>query len=165
MKRSFITLLLTSAIIAVGAVSVAAAEPKPAEVSPARLEDAKAFYIDSVIGGHFTGRRIAGKPLTGRQAADVGTACEKWLNDELIPFLNANGILGDWVSMQFDADIRDINRRIAKVKKFDEFMQILKETMELTRKHYPVFSAKTDTPEGAELMGKLQRRLMQAIMK
>ena len=166
MKKSFFHTLLIAAFIAVGTFSATASAAEQREYSSAQLGEAKAYYIENMVIGFDVGRRLAGgKPLTGRQAADVGTACEKWLNDELIPFLNANGILGDWVSMQFDADIRDINRRIAKVKKFDEFMQILKETMELTRKHYPVFSAKTDTPEGAELMGKLQRRLMQAIMK
>ena len=166
MKKSFFHTLLIAAFIAVGTFSATASAAEQREYSSAQLEEAKSYYIENMVVGFDVGRRLAGgKPLTGRQVADIRTACEKWLNDELMPFLNDNGILGDWVTMQFDADIRNINRRIAEVKNFDEFMQIAGETVELTRKRYPVPYAKTSTQEGAELMRKLQYRLMQTIKK
>ena len=152
MKRSFITLLLTSAIIAVGAVSVAAAEPKPAEVSPARLEDAKAFYIDSVIGGHVTGRRIAGKPpYPPAKMAALRKFYIRWTAEVVLPYMRRKGILNDWVAIQCDPDVRKLDEKILGAKNVGEFVELSEESNILIQKRYPDYYAKYSTPEWESL--------------
>lgn len=164
MKKPFFALLLTAAVIAVGAVSVAAAEAKPAEVSPARLEDAKTFYIDSVVGGHTAGRRIAGKkPYSPAQMAALRKFYIRWTDEVVLPYMRQKGLLNDWVAIHCDPDVRKLAEKILGAKNVVELLKFSEESNIFIEKHYPDYCEKYATPEWMELHQKRKeavKRLM-----
>lgn len=168
MKKSFFSTLLTVTVIAFAAafVTASAAEPKSAEISPARLDEAKTYYIDNMIIGFNVGVKIAGGPeLSPEQTEAVRQKSIQWMNEELLPFLEKNGILEEWVQMQFDKDIRELNRKIAQAKSMDDFAKSAQEGAKLTKLRYQNSFEKFNSPECVKIMQKLQASLMQALIK
>ena len=167
MKKTFFSTLLTIAVIAFNAapVTASAAEPK-AEKTADRLDAAKAYYIDNMVNGVNIGRKIAGgEPLSPEQTEAVREASGKWMNTELIPFLEKNGLLEEWVTMQFDKDIRELNRKTAQAQSMDDIVSSARGGMELTKLRYPKSFAMYTTPECNQVMQKLQLFIMQALVK
>lgn len=163
MKRSFFTALLTAALIA--AVTVTAAETPSADASTGRLEEAKAYYLESMIAGLNASLRASGqKELSPERSADLTKACVKWMDEDLIPFLVKNGILDEWIKMLFDEESRAISRKTADAKTSDELFKIAQEAVEFNRKHYPKYFAKLDTEEGKLVIQKLQVILIQTMI-
>lgn len=165
MKKSFFASILTAMLLAVGAVSVAAAEPKPDP--SARLAAAKAYYVNGFVEQFKSGWNISqSAKLSDTQAAAVKTALNKWLNDEFMPYLTRNGILDEWVAMQLDEDRRKIDRRILEeAKTREEILMISREGDALFKKRYPKLAAKLGTPELNDLMIRLQRAILSAATK
>ena len=187
MKSPLTTALLAGMLIAVGADPVSAAQPvkptkpatepvkpakpavatskKPAMPPAQRLNNARKLYLDYMVGGFKAGWKLTGKqPLSTTQNAAVRKTCEKWLNEELIPFLTKNGILEDWVQMQFDPAVLALNRRSLAVKTSDDISKIAQEASALLQERYPDAFAKMSAPEGNKLMMKLQYALLVAVI-
>ena len=166
MRKSFSTLLLAALCIAFGAAfgTVHAAEPTTAGD---RLAGAKKYYTESFITGYKVGIRLSGGKveLTPARIAAARQAIGEWLDKDMIPFLQKNGILDEWVKMQFDADVRKANQRAAEAKSIDELGQIASELEPLLKIRYPNLYAKVSSPEGMQLMQKLQTILMNAVTK
>lgn len=158
MRKSFSTLLLTALFLAFGAVfGTHAAEPD-------RFAEARQYYIESGVEGFKTGVRIGGGgELTPEKIASARRAIGEWLDKDMIPFLRQNDILEEWVKMQLDADVRKANKRSAEAKSVDELMQIMRELDPLLKTRYPAAYAKLSSPEGVQLMQKLQVNLMKAM--
>ena len=166
MKKSFFARFLAAALIAVGAITVSAAEPKTAEIADSRLEGAKTYYIENMIVGVNVGRKISGgEELSAEQTKAVRKESIEWLNEDLLPFLKKNGVLDEWVTMQYDKDIRELNEKIAKSESMDDFVKKAKEGTALTKLRYPKSFAQYNTPACIMVMRKLQERIMRAMMK
>ena len=162
MRKSFSTLLLTALCFAFGAVfgTAYAAEAD-------RLAEAKKYYVESGVTGFKVGIRLGGGgiELTPAKVAAARQAISEWLEKDMIPFMQKNGILDEWVKMQFDADVRRANQRSAEAKSVDELVQIMRELDPLLKSRYPAAYAKLSSPEGMMLRQKLQTSLMGAVTK
>ena len=166
MKKSFSALLITALLFAFEVLPAAthAAEPQTG-VSPERLEEAKKYYIESGITGFKVGIKIAGnRELSPRQIALARKLIAVWMDDDLIPFLRENGVLEEWVSMQFDPEIRELNRKAANAATRDDVMKTAGEGLELMSTRYSNFNSKVNTPQGAQVMQKFQSILIQVMM-
>lgn len=165
MKKSFFASLLTAASIAVGAITVAAAEPPPKPaVPPARLEEAKERYVERGIAGLDVGLRIAKKPgLSPEQLEKVRPAFRKWVDDELVPFLTRNDLLNDWIEMQFDKDVERLHLESLHAANLGDVLTIAQETVDLTRKRWPKVVSKMGTPEWHQLQQSLQVSMMRIL--
>ena len=131
-----------------------------------RLEGAKTYYIENMIVGVNVGRRISGgEELSPEQIKSVRKESIEWLNEDLLPFLKKNNVLDEWVTMQYDKDIRELNDKIAKSESMDDFVKKAKEGTALTKLRYPKSFAQYNTPECVMVMRKLQERIMRAVMK
>jgi hypothetical protein len=166
MKKTFSTMLLTAMLFAFGALPAAVHADEPQTGIPAeRLEEAKKYYVESGINGFKVGLKIAGgKTLSPKQIEKARKLIAAWLNDDLIPFLRENGVLEEWVALQFDPEVRAINQKAADVATREDIMKIAGEGMELMSTRYSNFNSKVNTPQGAQLMQKLQSILMQVMM-
>ena len=165
MKKSFFFMMLIMTAISLGTLTVSAAEPKTEEASR-QLEEAKTYYIGSMVVGFNVGRKIAGgEELSAEQTEAVRQAIAKWVNADLIPFLEKRGVLEEWITMQSDKDVRKLNRKAAEAKSMDEIVGVAKEGMKLTKLRYPNSFASYNTKECAQVMQKLQICIMQALVK
>lgn len=168
MKKSFFASLLILAVVVFGAAvaPVSAAEPKTAETADSRFEGAKAYYIENMIVGVTIGRKISGgEALSAEQIEAVRKTSRQWLEEELIPFMKQNDVLDEWVTMQFDKDIRELNRKAAEAQSMDDFVKMAKEGAALIKIRYPNSFAKYTSPECVMVMQHLQGRIMRAMMK
>ena len=169
MKKSFFASLpILAAVVfsAACAVTVSAAEPKTAETADRRFDGAKTYYIENMVVGVNAGRKIAGgEALSAEQIEAIRKTSTQWLEEELIPFMKRNGILDEWVTMQFDKDIREINRKAAEARSMDDFIKMAKEGAALIKLRYPNSFAQYNSPECVMVMQNLQGRIMRAMMK
>ena len=166
MKKTFSTMLLTAMLFAFGALPAVVHADEPQTAIPAeRLEEAKKYYVESAITGFKVGLKIAGaKTLSPKQTEKAGKLIAAWMNDDLIPFLRENGVLEEWVAMQSDPEIRAINQKAADAATRDDIMKTASQAMELMSTRYSNFNSKVNTPQGAQVMQKLQSILMQVMM-
>jgi len=164
MKKSFSTLLLTAVLLAFAALSAAGAAEPVKELSDARFREARKQYIEDGVMGFRVGIRLGeDKEPSPAQIEAARKAIADWLDEDMIPFLQKNGILGEWVKMQFDPVLREFHRKIADVKTMDELIKMARESEIFLEKNYPGFIAKMQTPEGIEVLKKHQSRLMQTL--
>ncbi len=163
MKEMLFSTLLTMTLIAFGAVPVTVSAAEPVETG-SRLDAAKAYFIENMMIGFNVSIRISGGPaLPPEQIAAIRKKSAQWLNEDWIPFLRRNDLLDEWVAMQFDKDIREINRKTAEAKNINDITKLTNDTMALTKLRYPDSFAKYTSRECAAVMQKLKNALLQAL--
>ena len=153
MKKSLFSLILTAVLIAVGAVPAHAVAVESA-ASASRLEEAKKYYIASAVDGLPVVQKFNGQTFTAAQIESARKAITGWCNAEFEPFLRRSGILDEWIEMQFDAQIREFNRRLVNAENPEQFMKIAAEANVFIRKNYPNTDTKLKTPDGIKEIGR-----------
>lgn len=138
MKKTLLSILLTVTVVAFGTAPLTAAAAEAQTGAPAdRLEAAKTCYIDNMIVNFKVGLRISGGELSAEQTEAIRTLGIRWMNEDLIPFLKSNGLLEEWVAMQFDKDIREIYRQTAAARSVDDLRRLTGAMKMLTKRRYP----------------------------
>ena len=170
-KHLFNTLLSVSLLTAgLGSLSLAAAENAPApailaqdgdkDIPAAMMNEAKAYYIENAVIGFKVGFKLGGMPLPEEKTAAFKMAVTNWLEQEFLPFMAANGILKEWVEMQFSPEVKDFNKRCANAGSMDDFMKIAQETEAYTKEHYPRSYSVLKSPDCRDVMLKLQNAMI-----
>ena len=160
MKKSFFTAILTAALIA--AEVVAAAEPPPD--SAALLSAAKIQYVKQRIAEFNGGFMIVkSREIPLEQREKLRIVFGKWVDDQLIPFLVKNGVLDDWIEMQFDKELLRLHRKSLEARDLGDALMVARECDDLARKRWPKLASAMSTPEWHQLQQSLQVSMMRIL--